>query len=139
MGERFDKVWADGWEQAKPIIDDAFAGRSRRFVDLPWTLGTDRGEAETWWTFSYSRVLDGEGRVAGLFILTNETTAQVVATRRLRESEAIARRTSSGSSWRWRPARSSAPGSGTCRTTASPSTRPSPAASASIRLTAARA
>ncbi len=46
-----------------------------------------------------------EGRVAGLFILTNETTAQVTATRRLRESEAVARRTSSGSSWRWRPAR----------------------------------
>ncbi|QRE77879.1 hybrid sensor histidine kinase/response regulator [Methylobacterium aquaticum] len=91
MGERFDRVWADGWEQAKPIIADAFAGRSRRFVDLPWTLDTDRGEAETWWTFSYSRVLDGEGRVAGLFILTNETTAQVTATRRLRESEAIAR------------------------------------------------
>ncbi|MGF3024541.1 ATP-binding protein [Methylobacterium aquaticum] len=91
MGERFDRVWADGWEQAKPIIEDAFAGRSRRFVDLPWTLGTDRGEAETWWTFSYSRVLDGEGRTAGLFILTNETTAQVSAARRLRESEAIAR------------------------------------------------
>jgi PAS domain S-box-containing protein len=91
MGERFDVVWADGWEQAKPIIDDALAGRSRRFVDLPWRLGTDRGEAETWWTFSYSRVLDGAGRVAGLFILTNETTAQVIATRRLRESEAVAR------------------------------------------------
>ncbi|RVU17804.1 hybrid sensor histidine kinase/response regulator [Methylobacterium oryzihabitans] len=91
MGERFDRVWADGWEQAKPIIDDALAGRSRRFVDLPWRLGTDRGEAETWWTFSYSRVLDGAGRVAGLFILTNETTAQVIATRRLRESEAVAR------------------------------------------------
>ncbi|TGD97454.1 hybrid sensor histidine kinase/response regulator [Methylobacterium nonmethylotrophicum] len=91
MGERFDTVWADGWEQARPIIEDAFAGRSRRFVDLPWKLGTDRGAAETWWTFSYSRVLDGEGRIAGLFILTNETTAQVVATRRLRESEAIAR------------------------------------------------
>ncbi|MGE7414305.1 ATP-binding protein [Methylobacterium tarhaniae] len=91
MGERFDKVWADGWEQARPIIEDAFAGSSRRFVDLPWKLGTDRGEAETWWTFSYSRVLDGQGRVAGLFILTNETTAQVIAARRLRESEAIAR------------------------------------------------
>ena len=91
MGERFDRVWADGWDQARPIIEDAFAGRSRRFVDLPWKLDTDRGEADTWWTFSYSRVLDGEGRVAGLFILTNETTAQVTATRRLRESEALAR------------------------------------------------
>ncbi len=46
-GERFDRVWTDAWEQAKPIIEDAFAGRSRRFEDLPWRLDTDRGAAET--------------------------------------------------------------------------------------------
>ena len=88
MGARFDQVWADGLEQAMPIIDDAMAGRSRRFVDLPWKLGTDRGEANTWWTFSYSRVLDANGAVAGLFIFTNETTEHVQATAALRASEA---------------------------------------------------
>ena len=88
MGERFDVVWADAWEQAKPIIDDAFAGRSQRFTDLPWKLDTDRGAAETWFTFSYSRVLDAEGRVAGLFIFTNETTERVLADRRRHEAEA---------------------------------------------------
>ncbi len=88
MGERFDKVWADGWEQAKPIIDEAFAGRSRRFVDLPWKLDTDRGVQDTWWTFSYSRVLDSQGRVAGLFIFTNETTERVRGDQALRDSEA---------------------------------------------------
>ncbi|MBO1079819.1 hybrid sensor histidine kinase/response regulator [Roseomonas haemaphysalidis] len=87
MGERFDKVWADGWAQAKPIIDAALEGRSTRYVDLPWKLGTDRGAADTWWTFSYSRVLDGQGAVAGLFILTNETTEHVLGSRALRESE----------------------------------------------------
>ncbi|GMA77988.1 hypothetical protein GCM10025880_44050 [Methylorubrum aminovorans] len=95
MGERFDRVWADGWDQAKPIIDDAFAGKSRRFEDLPWKLATDRGEAETWWSFSYSRVLDGEGRVAGLFIFTNETTKRVRTEARQRESEAALRRSES--------------------------------------------
>jgi hypothetical protein len=35
MGAPFVEVWADGWDQAKPIIDEAFAGRSTRFVDLP--------------------------------------------------------------------------------------------------------
>ena len=93
MGERFDVVWADAWEQAKPIIDDAFAGRSRRFDDLPWKLGTDRGEADTWFSFSYSRVLDGAGRVAGLFIFTNETTARMLGDRALRESEEHYRQT----------------------------------------------
>ncbi len=87
MGERFDKVWADAWTQAKPIIDDALAGRSKRFVDLPWKLDIDRGRADTWWTFSYSRVLDAAGTVAGLFIFTNETTDRVLGDAALRESE----------------------------------------------------
>ena len=82
VGARFDEVWADAWVQAKPIIDEAMAGRSRRFVDLPWKLDTDRGSADTWWSFSYSRVLDAEGRPAGLFIFTNETTERVLADRR---------------------------------------------------------
>ena len=86
MGEPFEKVWADGWEQAKPIIDDAFAGRPKRFNDLPWKLETDRGQANTWFTFSYSRVLDSEGEAAGLFVFTNETTARVLADAALRES-----------------------------------------------------
>ena len=87
MGERFDRVWADAWEQAKPIIDDAFAGRPKRFVDLPWRLDTDRGAQDTWWTFSYSRVLDAAGAVVGLFIFTNETTGRVRSDAALRDSE----------------------------------------------------
>ncbi|WP_132250449.1 PAS domain-containing protein [Methylobacterium segetis] len=86
-GERFDVVWAEAWDQAEPIILDAFAGRSRRFEDLPWKLGTDRGAADTWWSFSYSRVLDAQGAVAGLFIVTNETTARVLGDKARRESE----------------------------------------------------
>ncbi|MBI0473859.1 hybrid sensor histidine kinase/response regulator [Sphingomonas sp. MA1305] len=88
MGAPFAEVWADAWDQAKPIIDDAFAGCSNRFVDLPWKLDTDRGLADTWWTFSYSRVLDEHGEIAGLFIFTNETTARVLADRALARSQA---------------------------------------------------
>ena len=92
MGTRFDQVWADGWEQAKPIIDDAFAGRSTRFVDLPWKLDTDRGPADTWFTFSYSRILDPAGAIAGLSILTNETTDKVLAEQHNRQTEEQLRR-----------------------------------------------
>ena len=90
MGAPFRIVWADAWEQARPIIDDAFAGHSKRFKDLPWKLDTDRGPADTWFTFSYSRVLDPQGEVAGLFILTNETTERVLADAALARSEAAA-------------------------------------------------
>ncbi|WP_428968803.1 ATP-binding protein [Sphingomonas sp. Xoc002] len=88
MGTPFKDVWSDAWEQAKPIIDEAFAGRSQRFNDLPWKLDTDRGAADTWFTFSYSRVLDAEGEIAGLFVFTNETTARVLADAALKESQA---------------------------------------------------
>ncbi|RZM37048.1 MAG: response regulator [Sphingomonas sp.] len=88
MGERFDRVWADGLDQATPIIDAALAGNSRRYVDLPWKLATDRGSEDTWWSFSYSRILDREGSVAGLFIFTNETTARVLADAALARSQA---------------------------------------------------
>ena len=87
MGAPFREVWADAWVQAKPIIDDAFAGRAQRFDDLPWKLDTDRGPADTWFTFSYSRILGADGAVAGLFIFTNETTQRVLADAALRESE----------------------------------------------------
>ncbi|WP_409566571.1 PAS domain-containing protein [Methylobacterium sp. E-065] len=86
-GERFDRVWADAWDQAQPIIEDAFAGRSHRFEDLPWKLDTDRGAAQTWFSFSYSRVLDADGAVAGLFIFTNETTQRMLADAALKESQ----------------------------------------------------
>ena len=87
MGAPFHEVWADAWAQAKPIIDDAFAGRSQRFTDLPWKLDTDRGQADTWFTFSYSRILDAQGEVIGLFILTNETTDRVLADAALKRSQ----------------------------------------------------
>ncbi|WP_165359668.1 hybrid sensor histidine kinase/response regulator [Lichenibacterium minor] len=87
MGERFDRVWADAWDQAKPIIANALAGRSRRFEDLPWTLDTDRGEANAWFSFSYSRVLNRDGKVAGLFVFTNETTHRVLSDAALQESQ----------------------------------------------------
>ena len=87
MGARFDEVWADALDQAMPIIEAAFAGEPKRFTDLPWKLATDRGAADTWWTFSYSRVLAPDGAIAGLFIFTNETTQRVLADGRLRDSQ----------------------------------------------------
>ncbi|MBN8809579.1 MAG: response regulator [Sphingomonas sp.] len=86
MGAPFTEVWADAWDQAKPIIDKAFAGEIQRFTDLPWKLDTDRGAADTWWSFSYSRVLDAWGGVDGLFIFTNETTGRVLADKALIDS-----------------------------------------------------
>ena len=87
MGSTLARVWPDAWDQARPIVEAAFAGRSQRFVDLPWKLDTDRGAAETWWSFSYSRVLGEDGAIVGLFIFTNETTARVLADRAVEDGQ----------------------------------------------------
>ena len=87
MGAPFREVWADAWDQAKPIIAEAFAGKSQHYENLPWKLATDRGRADTWFSFSYSRILDPAGEVAGLFIFTNETTDRILADEALRASE----------------------------------------------------
>ncbi len=92
MGSPFIEVWADAWAQAKPIIDDAFHGRPKHFVDLPWKLDSDRGAPDTWWSFPYSRVLDSKGEVAGLFIFTNETTGRVLSDAATKESQEALRR-----------------------------------------------
>ena len=86
MGSAFDEVWADALTQARPIIAAAMAGQRQRFIDLPWKLATDRGQADTWWTFSYSRILGPDGGIAGLFIFTNETTNKVLADAALKDS-----------------------------------------------------
>ncbi|MBB4618342.1 hybrid sensor histidine kinase/response regulator [Sphingomonas abaci] len=87
MGSTLAQVWPDAWDQARPIVEAAYAGRSQRFVDLPWKLDTDRGAADTWWSFSYSRVLGADGAIVGLFIFTNETTARVLADRAVTEGQ----------------------------------------------------
>ncbi|WP_146056399.1 PAS domain-containing protein, partial [Methylobacterium sp. V23] len=51
------------------------------------TLDTDRGAAQTWFSFSYSRVLDADGRIAGLFIFADETTQRVLADAALKDSQ----------------------------------------------------
>jgi PAS domain S-box-containing protein len=86
MGAPFREVWADAWEQAQPIIADAFAGRAVHYDDLPWKLARYGREEDTWFSFSYSRVLDGDGGVAGLLVFTNETTQRYLGERALREA-----------------------------------------------------
>ncbi|MEJ8629881.1 hypothetical protein P0F65_08780 [Sphingomonas sp. I4] len=87
MGARFDEVWADALEQARPIIDDALAGRTQRFVDLPWKLDTDRGGAHFLVLLLFA-CPGWAGRRRRPFIFTNETTARVHADAALRDSQA---------------------------------------------------
>jgi len=78
FGRRFEEVWAEIWTDISPIIDDALAGRSSYFEDLPLTVLRNGYPERAWFTFSYSPVRDSSGMVAGMYCAVAETSIRVV-------------------------------------------------------------
>jgi PAS domain S-box-containing protein len=87
LGKRFHDVWPEIWPDIAPLIDAAMAGEATFRENLPLTIRRKGFDEQTWFTFSYSPVRDENGAVAGMFCACVETTQQVIAERRLRESE----------------------------------------------------
>ncbi|GGX36033.1 hybrid sensor histidine kinase/response regulator [Pigmentiphaga litoralis] len=75
------------WPTLNGPVDDARAGRPQRFKDVPILLERHEGPAQTWWSFSLSRLSDDTGHAAGVMCIAQETTEHVEALRALRESE----------------------------------------------------
>jgi len=81
LGRPFQQVWPEIWNDIKPLIDRALAGRATWSENLPLTMNRHGYPEETWWTFSYSPIRDDEEQVAGMFCSCVETTSQVLAER----------------------------------------------------------
>jgi PAS domain S-box-containing protein len=82
FGAPFQQVWAEIWPDLVPIVDRALSNKSAYFEDLPLTMERKGFREQTWFTFSYSPLHDGHGRVAGMYCTCIETTARVQAERR---------------------------------------------------------
>ena len=82
FGAPFRQVWSEIWPDLVPIVDRALSNISAYFEDLPLTMDRHGFREQTWFTFSYSPLHDGHGRVAGLYCTCIETTARVQAERR---------------------------------------------------------
>src|ERR1044072_5763803 len=93
LGRRFCDIWSEIWSDISPLIDAAMAGDSTYREDLPLGMKRRGYDEATWVTFSYSRVRDESGKVAGMFCAVWETTRKVLAERALRElNETLERR-----------------------------------------------
>jgi PAS domain S-box-containing protein len=88
LGGSFADLWHDVWDQVEPILSRAYAGEPTHMADIAFTMHRNGYPEETHFAFGYSPVRDDAGDVAGMFCSCVETTAQVLAERRLRESEA---------------------------------------------------
>jgi PAS domain S-box-containing protein len=79
MGRRFEDIWFEIWDDVGPLAKRALAGEASYLENLPLTMQRKGFEEPTWFTFSYSPVVDEHGDVAGMYCVCTETTETVVA------------------------------------------------------------
>lgn len=87
MGARMQELWSDVWDQVQPFAERALNGQPYHCEDMPLTMARYGAIERTWWSFSFSPMIDEHNQVVGLFCVTNETTRRVLDQRALRASE----------------------------------------------------
>ena len=79
--------WAEIWKDLSPLVDSVFNGQSTWSEDQLLYINRRGHIEETYFTFSYSPVVDESGTINGLFCAVIETTEKVLATRKIQQSE----------------------------------------------------
>ena len=81
LGQPFEQVWADAWDQVRPAMDAAMRGEPTYAEDRAFTVERNGYPEQMYATFSSSPIRDAGGGVAGVFCVCSETTAKVVSQR----------------------------------------------------------
>jgi signal transduction histidine kinase/DNA-binding response OmpR family regulator len=85
LGEDYRVTWASAWPAIGESFDRAWAGERKFLENQRMFLKRLNGQLEeTFFTFSHSPIQDESGRVGGLFHPVTETTATMLAERRMR-------------------------------------------------------
>ncbi|MBU4612521.1 PAS domain-containing protein [Achromobacter sp. GG226] len=81
LGQPIHEVWPDVWADIAPSVQRVLAGEALRFDSQRLVMTRHGYPEETYWTYSYSPLREGEV-VQGLLNVTTEVTALVLAQRR---------------------------------------------------------
>ncbi|HEY6297812.1 MAG TPA: ATP-binding protein, partial [Streptosporangiaceae bacterium] len=91
LGRAGAEVWWDIWDVVGPMLGSVVrSGVATWSDDLLLMLVNDGRRLERYFTFTYSPILGGDGRVEGVFCPVAETTGQVLGQRRLQALNALA-------------------------------------------------
>ncbi|HYF20834.1 MAG TPA: PAS domain-containing protein, partial [Ramlibacter sp.] len=88
VGRDFLDVWEEIRADLQPIVDAAYRGEPVQMDDIELWMERRGYREETHFSFFYAPVRADSGAIGGFFCACNEITAQILAERRLAESEA---------------------------------------------------
>nr|WP_158889406.1 MULTISPECIES: ATP-binding protein [unclassified Pseudomonas] len=91
LGQPIQDIWAELWDEIAPLIERALSGEALHFVDKHFVMTRNGYPEDTYWSFSYSPLRDGEA-IVGMLNITTETTASVQAHHQRDVAEAALRR-----------------------------------------------
>jgi PAS domain S-box-containing protein len=94
LGRPYAEVFAEIWDEYRPIVGATLAGEPQYFLDRPVALAGRPGRPMSWFTFSWTPLRDANGAIAGLYCGATETTEKVLAEAALRERQEAALRAS---------------------------------------------
>lgn len=83
LGRPFSEIWSEAWKEISPIAAAAFEGRATYIENFPLLIQRGDRPELAHFTFCYSPIRDGSGRIAGMLDTVTETTATVQANQRL--------------------------------------------------------
>ncbi|MBM3603831.1 MAG: histidine kinase [Alphaproteobacteria bacterium] len=81
LGQPFRRIWADVWEDVRPLVEETLNGRGTYSEEMRLIMTRNGFDEETFWTFSYCPLYDDDGTVAGLMNITVDVTPVVTARR----------------------------------------------------------
>lgn len=80
LGRPIHEVWSDVWDDIAPLVAKAMAGERVYMENMHLVMTRNGAPEDTYWTFSYSPLREGD-RVQGILDIAMETTQRVVAER----------------------------------------------------------
>ena len=93
LGLPAHELLRDSWSVVGPELRAAMLeGRSTWAVDRPLTFDLRGRKEQIYFTYSYSPIFEADGRVSGVLLITQDTTARVLAERRLETLTEVATR-----------------------------------------------
>ncbi len=94
LGAAASEIWSEIWPIVGPQADFVMnEGKATWNEELLLVMQRNQFHEETYFTFSYSPLVDDEGKTGGVFCACTEDTQRVMANRRLKTLQHLAERT----------------------------------------------